>query len=66
MSRKKQKKIIHVEVVNITTRKVKKINLEEKRVFFDEETNTYQEVKNTSTSNYDNESRPQKSETEIL
>ena len=47
-------------------KKQKKINLEEKRVFFDEEVNTYQEVKNTSTSNYDNESRPQKSETEIL
>ena len=55
-----------MEVVNITTRKVKKINIEEKRVFFDEETNTYQEVKNTSSSNYDNESTSQKNKKKVL
>ena len=61
--KKKQKKYnipICVEVVNIMTREVKNINLGEKRVIFDNETNTYQEVKITPTSNYDDGQRPNK------
>jgi len=57
---------ICVEVVNIATRKVKKINLEEKRVFFDIETDTYQEVKTNKSSNYDNEPRKNTKKAKVL
>lgn len=36
------------------------INLQEKKVFFDEESNTYQEIKIKDSSNYDNDSAKKK------
>jgi len=44
----------YVEVISRKTRKIKIINLEEDNVFFNEETNTYQEVTN-KTSNYNDD-----------
>jgi hypothetical protein len=41
----------YVEVVSLTTHKIKIINIEEKKVFFDEKTHTYLEVV-TGSSNY--------------
>jgi|10_taG_2_1085330.scaffolds.fasta_scaffold06921_6 hypothetical protein len=49
-----------VEVVNISTRDVRVINLEEKKVFFDEQSNTFQEVKTKESSNYDNDNPKKK------
>tara|TARA_R100000008_G_C3549481_1_gene149521 strand:+ start:272 stop:460 length:189 start_codon:yes stop_codon:yes gene_type:complete len=53
---KHHKKSTHIEVVSIGTRKIKTINITEKKVFFDVETNTYQEILPQSSS-YDNENK---------
>ena len=61
-SKKRSRRDICVEVVNISTRHVRVINLEEKKVFFDEESNTYQEIKTKDSSNYDNDSAEKKTQ----
>jgi len=56
----------YVEVVSLATRKIEIINLREKKVFFDEKTNTYVEVTAISSSYCDEDDAPSIKEKKLL